>query len=124
MDLTIISTGIKRRPYKQTSGNEREGNRVIRFIILVGRPQALLMILSKDELLPDWNMICRILKDFEDLRVPLQGYRGETPIMVDGTQISVLAVDLSDHEGTVRLAHGAHSGREDCGKTRWCSKEM
>ena len=81
-------------------------------LLLCGGPEGFILTLSGDEFLLKWNLIGRILEDFECSKASSQCGVPIEPLVMNGTQSTVTAIDLCGDKQLVALTNSARVSSE------------
>lgn len=106
----VIAAEIEGSANDEASHDEREGNMVVLLISVGGRglarkPEIVVFAGGGNELLLNGRTIGTVFKDLKSVQAAPQSRVAIEPLMMDSTQLTIAAVDLSNHEQLVSLAH-------------------
>ena len=74
-------------------------------LLLCVGPEGFIMTLSGDEFLLKWSLIGWILEDFECSKAPFECGLSIEPLVMNGTESTVTAIDLCSDKQLVALTH-------------------
>lgn len=106
----VVAVEIERSANDEAGHDEGEWNvAVLRVVVGVsgssGFPEVVVLFGSGGEFLLKWHAVGGILKNLQSIQATSQGGMAVQPLMMDGTQLAVVAVDFGNDEKLVSLTH-------------------